>query len=207
MMALAKKETAEQKLLKMIETTSSAQTVKAQQSVLNKQSLLSVLKTVNQFLMIGLIVAVVFLAYEFFRGVAVLNNQIHISVDQRKSNKVMGVETVIPVFQNVSYYFSGVTRRNIFQPIESEKARAVVSTDKTSKLAQSTQNLKLVGISWLSSIDSASAMIEDTDKKVTYFLQKGEKIGDITVKTIYADSAVLGYGNEEIIIKYDKPQM
>ena len=208
MMATAKKETAEQRLLKMIETSSgSVQNAKTQQTVISKRSLLTVLKSVNQVLTIVLLASVAFLAFELLQGFSVLSPKIQINVDQKKSNKVMGVETIIPVFQNVSYYLSGVTRRNIFQPIESEKARAVVSTDRSSKLAQLTQNCKLVGISWLNSIDSASAMIEDTDKKITYFLQKGEKMGDITVKTIYADSAVLGYENEEIIIKYDKPQM
>ncbi len=202
-----KKETAEQKLLKMIETAGGNQQVKAEQKVLKKQTFLSVLKMVNQILTIGVVCSVVFLAYEIFDGVRVLSGDINISADQKTSSKVMGVDTTIPTFQNASYYLAAVARRNIFQPIDTEKTKSVASTDKNSRLAQLTQNLKLVGVSWLSSVESASVMIEDTDKKVTYFLQKGEKVGDITVKTIYADSAVLGYGNEEITIKYDKPQM
>ena len=207
MLAKIKKETAEQKLLKMLEVSSGAGQARAEQKVLKKQTLLSVLKIVNQLLTAGVIASFVFLAYEVSQGISVLSQDIHISVDHKSSNKVLGVETIIPVFQNVSYYLTAVARRNIFQPIENERATSVVNTDKNSRLAQLTQNLRLVGVSWLNSVESASVMIEDLDKKVTYFLQKGEKIGDITVKTIYADSAVLGYGNEEIIIKYDKPQM
>jgi hypothetical protein len=201
-------QTAEQKLLKMIESAGATEVkTKTEQKVLKKQSLLSTLKSLNKILSIGVIISGVYLVYEVYHGIQILNQDIKFTVDSKASKKVFGLETAIPTFQNVSFYLSSISRRNIFQPIDTERAKTVDSSDRNSKLAQNIQNLKLVGISWLDTADSASVMIEDTDKKVTYFLQKGEKIGDITVKTIYADSAVLGYGNEEITIRYDKPQM
>ena len=121
----------------------------------------------------------------------------------------MSEESLIPKVQAVSYYASEVKRRNIFQPYEEKTTTGVVTTgiSKDSPIVRKTKNLRLVGISWLDTVESASAMIEDTEKNMTYFLKKGEKMGDIIVKTIYADSVALGYENEEIIIKYDKSKM
>lgn len=203
-------QTAEQKLLKMIESAGAAEVkTKTEQRVLKKQSLLTTLKSVNKILSLGVLLAAAYLVFEIFHGLQVLNQDISFSADVKASKKVFGVETAVPEFPKASFYLSSVSRRNIFQPIDTERTKTVVSSDKNSKLARLTQNLKLVGVSWLDSVDSASVMIEDMDKKETHFLQKGEKIGDtdIIVKTIYADSAVLGYGNEEITIRYDKPQM
>src|SRR5689334_11482266 len=99
-----KKETAEQKLLKMIETTSGGvEQAKAEQKVLKKQTFLSILKTINQILTIGVVCSVIFLGYEIFNGMQVLSQDVRFSTDQKMSNKVMGVETTIPAFQNVSY--------------------------------------------------------------------------------------------------------
>jgi hypothetical protein len=44
-------------------------------------------------------------------------------------------------------------------------------------------------------------MLEDTETGRTYFLRSGDKIQDFTVKTIYADRAILVFENEEISIK------
>ena len=87
------------------------------------------------------------------------------------------------------------------------ETKSVETAPENRKIVLLTKTFKLVGIAWLDTIDSASVMIEDTDKNVTYFLKQGEKIGDIIVKTIYADGAVLGYENEEMILKYDKTRL
>ena len=60
---------------------------------------------------------------------------------------------------------------------------------------------KIVGIAWLDVPESATVMLEDTTTRMTRFLKEGDKIEDVIVKTIYTDRVVVGYANEEIVIK------
>ena len=60
---------------------------------------------------------------------------------------------------------------------------------------------KLVGIAWLDLPETASVMIEDTQKNETFFLKQGEQLEGVTVKTIYTDRAVFSHENEETTIK------
>ena len=105
----------------------------------------------------------------------------------------------------ISYYLNNVEKRNLLQPMEQKAIASVISSENT-EISRKIANWKLVGIAWLDTVESASVMIEDTSANVTHFLKKGEKLGDILVKTIYADRAVLGYENEEIEIRYDKSE-
>ena len=205
-----KVETAEQKLLKMIEASTGPEAValKADQKVVNKQNALVFIKSINQFLIAGVFVAILFFANELRSGIATLNKNFQFSIQQKMSKQNLSVANLVPTVQSLAFYLSPVSQRNIFQPIDTDKTKvATQSTDSNSHIFQKTQHLRLVGISWLNNVDSASAMIEDTEKKTTYFLKKGDKIDDVIIKTIYADSAILGYENEEMTIKYDKSQM
>ena len=204
------KETAEQKLLKMIEASSDAATApaKTQEKVVQKQSVLSVIKKINLFLIVGAVGAAVLLAKEVMAGTDYLTKGIHFNVDQNVINSTRKNDIVMPAAPRLSSYLVGITRRNFFQPFEQEEGKtAVGAPGKNAQITQKAAHLRLVGVSWLDTIDSASVMVEDSEKNMTYFLKKGERIGDIFVKTIYADSAVLGYDNEEMTIKYDKSQM
>ena len=203
------KETAEQKLLKMIEASAGplAVTSKTKQKVAQSRGVLVMVKVVNKFLIIGVLVSLFFLLAEVAVGARLLSKKIKFDSGRTSGQRTYGIDDLMPPVQSAAYYMSGIKKRNIFVPYEKKKANAVVVTAKSRKITEVTANLRLVGISWLDRIDTASVMIEDTDKKITYFLQKGEKLGDIIVKTIYADSAVLGYENEETTIKYDKSQM
>ncbi|MBP9853994.1 MAG: hypothetical protein KBD53_03900 [Candidatus Omnitrophica bacterium] len=207
-MILKKKETAEQKLLKMIEASSTdgiASSNKAHQKVLKKQDLLTVLKSINKLLLVGIIFVGCLVAFEIKSGMTLIGKDIKISAASKKGSADTKKSELLTI-QSLPYYLAGVNRRNIFQSYESVST-AKAPAQEQMNISRQLRNFKLVGISWLDHVDTASVMIEDTDKKITYFLKKGEKIGNIEVNMIYADSVKLGLENEEMILKYEKPQL
>lgn len=203
-----KKETAEQKLLKMIEATSGVGVAVKQKPVPRKYNALTIIKTVNKVFYVSIVVCGLLFINEVRSGIALMGKDVQVDVKSKKTAVKTDMANLIPDQPKVSFYLAGVLRRNIFEAYDASGVESAEGLgDQNQLLAQRIANLKLVGISWLDTVDSAKVIIEDTNKKETYFLQKGEKIGDITVKTIYADSALLSYQNEEITIRYDKSQM
>lgn len=208
---MAKKETAEQKLLKLIEASAGTGAVavsKGKQQVIPKQSVLSVIKLVNNVLLIAVCASVLFLIKEVGSGIVLINKRIQFPVNSAIVKNMANATSLVPSVHDLAFYMGNVNHRNLFQPFDKQPTRTVVeSTDGNRRIVQMTRNLRLVGISWLDHVDTASVMIEDKNKQTTYFLRQGENVGGVTVKTIYADSALLGYEDEEMIIKYDKPSM
>ena len=77
----------------------------------------------------------------------------------------------------------------------------MVVQDENQKIHDLASKLKLVGISWLDSAETASIMMEDTESGITYFVGQGEKVKELTVKKIYTDRVVLTYEDQEVTIK------
>ena len=187
------KETAEQKLLKIIESTQSPKTSSAKQkSESNLRKFFSFQK-LNQLLFVLIIAACAYLAWEIQKGVSLLNKNIEFSVDASGQNNAVGV--FMPEIKDLGYYLDQVSLRNIFKPYEGKEKVGEQG------IAQRMSKFKIVGIAWLDLPESASVMIEDTKSGTTYFLKTGEKFEDITVKTIYTDRVLFTSANEEIIIK------
>ncbi|HSA30912.1 MAG TPA: hypothetical protein P5160_03830 [Candidatus Omnitrophota bacterium] len=114
-------------------------------------------------------------------------------------------QSIVPVFTEIAEYVAAVSARNIFQPFEEKK---IVKEEAVpaeilgiQKVIDRTKDLKLVGISWLDTADSASAMVENTGSGVTYFLRPGDKINEVLVTSIYADSIVVEFQGEQLEIK------
>ena len=207
-MVARKKETAEQKLLKMIEASQSEGGTATQQTkkTRKKQDVLSIIRFLNLALLLGIIVVVCLLGLEFKKGMDLVNAPVIFDDSAVSSRRQTNSSSSLELTQKLSYYLSSIKKRNLFLPFE-EQVKQTVKVDTVTDLNRKTKNLRLVGISWMDRAETASAMIEDKEKQVTYFLKKGEKVDGVRIETIYADSVEMSYQNEEMILRYDKPQL
>ncbi len=194
------KETAEEKLLKMLQKTGSpvgeSGSATLPKAAKKKFALSISIQTINQMLIVGIIVCVGVVLYQMREGIALLNQSVDVSDDEQV---VATSDVELPSPANVSTYLNKVTARNIFKPYDMQSKDQ--STPAKKSLVNKMSKYKLVGVSWLDLPETASVMIEDTTTKQTYFLKQDEQIEGVTVKTIYTDRVVFGDENEETTIK------
>ena len=202
---MAQKETAEQKLLKIIEASKKAQAGASAGSALQvapkKQSrtIAISLQQINYFLIVAVVASLLYLGYELRNGMALLQNDIVIPV--QNSTPQAPLDLFVPQTKSVAFYLDKIGARNIFQPYVQKDADVQVVATVRAGFEKKMQKYRLVGVAWLDVPESATAMIEDKSNGVTRFLKEGDKLEDVTVKTIYTDRVVVGYENEEIVIK------
>ena len=189
------KESAEQKLLKILETkqgaapkTSGVQKAKK----LSKVKAFSI-KNLNKIFILGILACLVILGLEISSGFRLLDHKISFNVDSQNSKNPVSLFS--PEVKSLSYYLDQINARNIFRPYVGKV------TEGPAGLSKKFSKFKLVGIAWLDLPETATVMIENTESGETLFLQTGEKLDGVTVKTIYTDRVVFSYENEEITIK------
>jgi hypothetical protein len=156
------------------------------------------LKDVNRILFLGIIMTAAFLGLNFISGMQNSQAPIDFSV---KADTSVNPDNPLPRFKELAEYKAAAAKRNIFQPYEAklaEKKATDMLGEELGIIAEKTQGLKLVGISWLNTPESASAMIEDTESGVTHFLRMGERINSVQVEQIFADSIIISYDDEEM---------
>lgn len=194
------KETAEQKLLKILEASGKAPSSTGGASVKVKapqrQFAFSV-QMLNGILVLAIVVCLAVLGYEINSGNQLLHKQVDFDLSAVGASSG---DVELPKPHDISYYAQKIGTRNIFKPYEKEQSDKVSVASKPN-LTKKLSKYKLVGVAWLDLPESASVMVEDTTTGMTYFIREGEKLDDVTIKTIYTDRAVFGYENEEITIK------
>ena len=156
------------------------------------------LKDINNFLVI-----VVLIISAFFISTIVGGLRGKGKMTFKVSTKIAEDEPIgVPEPVDVAFYLEKISERNIFQPYEKKVAAqdsAPVPEEK--RIDALTKDLKLVGISWLETMDNSYVMIEDTKTGVTYFLSKGETVNSVTVKEIFVDQVILSFGDDELPMK------
>jgi hypothetical protein len=193
------KETAEEKLLKMMQKKAAPTAAQLASAIpVKKKSTLKFSVTIsalNKILFLGIIACVMALVWEMRSGAALLAQQLDFSAESKGAVSLSDV--ALPSAQSVEYYLRQINDRNIFKPYAPKPVKKLVVLGLQQRMAK----YKLVGVAWLDLPETASIMIEDTQKRQTFFLRQGEQLEGVTVKTIYTDRAVFSHENEETTIK------
>ena len=152
------------------------------------------IKAVNALLFILAFMLVFF----YINGISVSLNKIKdINLGNfvaiKDSAKISPEESLLKPF---SFYQEVIKPRDIFRM--GQKPSLDSADVISSKAAEASQTLKMVGISWS---DQPDAMIEDTKSGKTYFVKKGQMVGDFKVVAVYKDRVTLRYGEENIDLR------
>ncbi|MBU0503142.1 MAG: hypothetical protein ABH882_04585 [Candidatus Omnitrophota bacterium] len=158
------------------------------------QSQSDVIKLVNRFMYLGIFILAVYFAGNFSFSMINVNKipQMDFKVQSAVANPV-GLAGLSPIKPS-SYYLEKVRQRDIFKmgPMQKDEEKQPL------KIVELTKNLKLVGISWS---DDPDVMIEDTGTKRTFFVKRGQSIGEIKVQAVFKDKIILSYDKEEMELK------
>ncbi len=157
-------------------------------------------KVVNRFL--GFLIAL-FLIYFFSNLLASLINLNKIPHLESEIS-VEKIQDTLPqppgLKKAVSYYSDKARERNFFA-MGWKKANSLkpgIKQAASAKTLEAAGNLKLVGISWSNDPD---AMIEDSKAVRTFFVKRGQMVGEAKVSAIFKDKVVLSYDGEEVELR------
>jgi hypothetical protein len=191
------KESAEEKLLKMMQKSASSVAVKpsAPAPFKKKFKFSFSITTLNTILFLGILACIIALVFEMRSGFSLLNQAVEFPRESKPDAALSDI--ALPSTPTADYYLQKINERNIFKPYVAKVAKAAAIQG----LVQQMSKFKLVGIAWLDLPETATIMIEDTQKKETLFLKQGEQLEGVTVKAIYTDRAVFSHENEETTIK------
>jgi hypothetical protein len=120
------------------------------------------------------------------------------SVDFRIASVEAGETKERSVLKKLEYYLDKVKKRDIFKMGAAARPENLIETGPSSKAVEATQNYKLVGISWS---DDPDAMVEDIKTGKTFFVKRGQSIGDVKVENITKEKIVLRYAQELIELR------
>jgi len=152
------------------------------------------IKIINSFMVVCVFILAFYFVNNIFRSFKRINN-----LEFRVSNELRQTQGAKQISQlkEIPYYLEKIGNRDIFK-MGPKELTPDINEVISSKAAEATANLKLVGIAWS---DDPDAIIEDTKQMRTFFVKKGQMIGEIKVESISKDKVVLRYGEELIDLR------
>lgn len=157
------------------------------------------LKQVNTLLFILIVLACIGLVGVYRSETGILQGELDFSKGV-KSAKGFSSFDPVPQYAPLTSFLDVVLERNIFRPYEKKEVAVISAPTGKEKITVKMQDLKLVGISWLDTPDSASAMVE-LKTGMTVFLREGERADDVFVKKIFADRVIFTYQDQEMEVR------
>jgi type II secretory pathway component PulC len=156
-------------------------------------------KLINQVLTFFIFFLVLYFLSTFFVSLVGLKKVPRLEFKASADRGTTSPQEVLALKKAAAYYLEKVTQRDIFRMGEKKTDNAAAGPKApSSKIIEATQNLKLVGISWSNDPD---VMIEDAKAGRTFFVKRGQTIGEIKVQAIFKDRVVLSYDGEEIELR------
>ena len=157
---------------------------------------------INKLLLILAFVMTVFVSFDFVNSMLGLNDQVSEAFKLEKHVPRFAPRDASPL-KSPSFYLEKARKRDIFKMVSQAKQEEEVQQEEAQKTSKKTvlamtENLRLVGISWS---DDPDVMIEDTKVNKTYFLKRGDSIGEVNVSAILKDRVMLSYQGEEVELK------
>ncbi len=156
-------------------------------------------KLINHALTFLIFILAVYFLSTFFVSMISLRKAPRLEFKTSAANATVSPQEAMALKKVAAYYLEKVTERDIFRMGEKKTSSADAGPQPpSSKIIEATQSLKLVGISWSSDPD---AMIEDAKAGRTFFVKRGQMVGDIKVQAIFKDKVILAYAGEEIELR------
>ncbi|MGE5197080.1 MAG: hypothetical protein ACM3IL_01070 [Deltaproteobacteria bacterium] len=164
--------------------------------VVGERSYPDIVKIINAVLGFGVAVLAFYFIASILVSIAGQRKPLPLRLQAADTTKKPQASEDSSRLQSSSYYIDKITQRNIFKM--GAKKSLEENAPPSSKILELAQSLKLVGISWSNDPD---AMIEDTKATRTFFVKKGQAIGELKVKDITKDKVILTYAGEDIELR------
>ncbi|MFH1593292.1 MAG: hypothetical protein ABID09_01180 [Candidatus Omnitrophota bacterium] len=158
------------------------------------------IKAINRILILCVVILIGFFISNLSLSVARLRDPFVPAAEQGQGLGLATGAVTSALKKSVTYYLDKVAERDIFKMGAKKAPQQKKLSEKKAEVDPmgAVQHLKLVGISWS---DNPDAMIEDTKAYRTFFVKRGQMIGEIKVKAIFKDKIILLYEGEEFELK------